>query len=353
MRTDLKGRLPDATAIGGLIGIGVVLPFVVAAIGGALLVPHHDDFAYRRPAQTLYETGFLQLTGWSVMTLVGQLAFTLPFEVVLGRSDAGVVAAAAVLGVILIVASYSVARRVLSVAGATFSILVLLAVPGVLRNVAAFMTDIPAMAAEMLCLALAARVIAHPESPGRWRWLLASLAAGVWAFSIREFAIAAPVAVLISAAAGDPRRRIQPYVVAGVGVVGACVLVYAFSRSLPGAAAITVNLFAGWDRVVNWTSTLAFFLLPALLVHVAREAPPRPAFRAALATSRQRALVGAGVAIALATVLWADDIATAMSGPVSDVRVLIGTLFARVGEPSAQVINGTRTPLFPAIDTRG
>ena len=70
----------------GLVVLAVGIPVVLAALSGALLIPHNDDFGYRRVASTLYETGHLQFSGWTIMTLVGQIAFTMPFLVVLQGS---------------------------------------------------------------------------------------------------------------------------------------------------------------------------------------------------------------------------------------------------------------------------
>jgi hypothetical protein len=65
------------------------------------------------------------------------------------------------------VASFLLARRILPVAGATLAVLTLLAVPGVLRYTTTVMTDIPALAVEMLCLAIdgGERPARHREGP--------------------------------------------------------------------------------------------------------------------------------------------------------------------------------------------
>ena len=205
--------------------------------------PDNDDFGYRRVATTLFEEGRIQFTGWTVMTLLGQILFTLPFLWVLGGSPwAFAVSSAALVG-IGIVASYDLARRLLTPPRATFAVLTVLLIPGVLRNTTTFMTDLPAFAGEMLCLGLGAAAIGRTEDQHRWRWLTASLVAGCWAFSIREFALAAPVAVLVVAFMSDPSRRVGRYAVAAVAVLGACGASFLVIGAMPGQQDTTVPLF--------------------------------------------------------------------------------------------------------------
>ena len=71
----------DAWIVLGLIILAVGVPAVAGIASGAISVPRNDDFAYRRAAITLYETGRLELTGWAVMMLVGQLLATVPLAV--------------------------------------------------------------------------------------------------------------------------------------------------------------------------------------------------------------------------------------------------------------------------------
>ena len=267
----MPSRSRDAWLVAALLVVGVAVPAVVALAGGALLIPHNDDFAYRRAAQSWFETGEIRLTGWSVMTLVGQLAFTLPFQWLLGGSPWAFAAAGLALASIGLAAGYALARRLLAPAEAAFAVLLLVVTPGFLRNVPTFMTDIPALSAELLCLALGGVAVARTAEAGRWRWLAASLVAGAWAFSIREFAIAAPAAVLVAAFAGDARRRWGPYLLAGATLAIGCAVIYVTARSLPGSASTRLVPGVALDRVVDGVATLAFFVLPAMLVWVGRQ----------------------------------------------------------------------------------
>ena len=53
-------------------------------VAGAILLPHNDDFGFRRIALTLAQTGRLDLIGWPNMTIVGQILFAVPFLVAVG-----------------------------------------------------------------------------------------------------------------------------------------------------------------------------------------------------------------------------------------------------------------------------
>ena len=101
----------DAWIVLGLISWLLASRRSPALASGAISAPRNDDFAYRRAAITLYETGRLVLTGWAVMTLVGQLVATLPFLWVSGGSAWAFAATGAIFAVAGIVASYSLARR--------------------------------------------------------------------------------------------------------------------------------------------------------------------------------------------------------------------------------------------------
>ena len=103
--------------------LAVGVPAVAGIASGAISAPRNDDFAYRRAAITLYETGRLVLTGWAVMTLVGQLVATLPFLWISGGSAWAFAATGAIFAVAGIAASYSLARRRLSPGWAGFAVL--------------------------------------------------------------------------------------------------------------------------------------------------------------------------------------------------------------------------------------
>jgi hypothetical protein len=268
-----RGR--DLWIVFGLIALAVGLPAVVGIASGAISVPHNDDFAYRRPALVLYETGRLELTGWAVMTLVGQLAATMPLLWLTGGSQWAFGATTAIFAVVAIVASYALARRLLAPTFAGFAVLLTVLVPGFMVYTTAYMTEIPTFAMEMSCLAIGAAALHRSPQDGRWRWLVASLAVGCYAFSIREYAIAAPIAVLVAAVTSDRQGRRGPYLVALGVVLAVCATTYVLTSELPGQGGVGLNAPTPGTtrRVLDSVGLLAFALAPALLIAAARWAP--------------------------------------------------------------------------------
>ena len=99
----------------------MILPAALAWVAGSILLPHNDDFGYRRVVQTLYQTGRLELVGWSNMTLIGQVFFALPFMWLLQGSPWAFAASTLILTAIGVIAGYDLARRVVSLAATTRS----------------------------------------------------------------------------------------------------------------------------------------------------------------------------------------------------------------------------------------
>jgi dolichyl-phosphate-mannose-protein mannosyltransferase len=262
-------RLPDALALTALLVLGVGLPLVLGVLSGAVLIPHNDDPSMRRVALGLFETGRLELNGWTSMTLVGQIAFVQPF---LWASDGGpwaFAAATITLAIVGIVASYHLVRRILSVPRATVAVLGVLLFPGFLLNTTSFMTDVPAWAGSIACLAVGAAALKRRGSD-LWRWLIAALAIGCFAFSIREFVIAAPVAVLVAAAAREAGSR-RPYWIAGAVVLAVCGAIYLFAHQLPGQHEAPPQLVSSATIVGlrRAFATLALVLSPVLVLAAA------------------------------------------------------------------------------------
>ncbi len=149
-------------------------------------------------------------------------------------------------------------------------VLLILAFPGFARSSATFMTDVPTYALMMLCLLLGTRWL---QDDGGRVGLIASLGAGLLAVSIREFALAAPIAILVAAwARNRPQERVW---LAGVSIVLAAGLVGVayLSASLSGhGAPATLNPRA-LIALAPAFATLAAVLLPATLLYVGRRLP--------------------------------------------------------------------------------
>jgi hypothetical protein len=259
---------PSVLALAALVGIGVGVPILIGALSGATFVPRNDDPAYRRVALDLFSNGRLELNGWNSMTLIGQIIFVQPFLWLAGAAEWAFTAATVVLAVVGIVAGYSLAHRILSVPQSLLAVLGVLVFPGFLLNTTSFMTDVPAWSAEVACLALGAAAL---DRSGRdqLRWLVASLVVGCFGFSIREFAIAAPVAVL-AVHAVSPLRRRPGYWIAGAAAIAVCAGIYLFEIHLPGRHGGIELELSGFSIIVlrEGISTLGLMLSPALVLAI-------------------------------------------------------------------------------------
>jgi len=322
----------DRWAVIGLVALGVGLPVVLGVLSGSILIPNNDDFNYRRVALGLYETGQIQLTGWTVMSLIGQLALIQPFLWVSSGATWAFGAMTAIVAVVGIGASYMLIRRVLPPFRSFIAVLVVLVFPGFLLNTTSFMTDVPAYAGEIVCIALGAAALQR-QGTARWRWLIASLAVGWFAFSIREFALAAPVAVLVSAAASATDRRSR-YLVAGVILLASCGAVYFVTSHLPGQGTAVLEPLSDTNvqRTLMGTTTLAFGLSPALVIGAVWWLP-----RVRLPET----VIGAVAGVVL---FWGSVLAVVSGSGIP--TQLVGNLLVQEGAPGSGALAGGRPILF-------
>jgi len=256
-------------ALAALLTIGVAIPVVLGTLSGAILIPHNDDPSMRRVAQGLFETGRLALNGWTSMTLVGQVALVQPFLWATSGGPWAFAAATATLAALGIGSSYLLARRLLSVRRAALAVLGVLVFPGFLLNTTSFMTDVPAWSASMICLALGATALDR-SGARRWAWLAAALIVGCFAFSIRDFAIAGPAAVLIAGLAAEPASR-RRYWLAAAAVLVVCAAIFVLSLELPGQFEPRLQGITPADvnGLAKGVATLALILSPAIVLAAA------------------------------------------------------------------------------------
>ena len=255
---------PWLVAVGG---VCVGLPVVVSALSGNLTIPHNDAWSMSRIAQTFATTGRIRLLGWNDMNLIGQVVMLGP----LGSSLVAQQLAVAVLSLLCLLCAYRLLAVSLSTKDAFLGTVLLGLMPGWASLSTSFETDVPALAATFATLLLGRRALMR-DSVG---WLTATVLVSLWAVSIREQAIVAPVAVLIY---GWLTRRSRPRLGARTlclaAVCAAPVLVgfevWRWGLPLGQNPTPTAGLLQFVGGLFAWGSrtyfTLALVLAPAVLV---------------------------------------------------------------------------------------
>ncbi|WP_034261499.1 glycosyltransferase family 39 protein [Actinospica robiniae] len=193
---------------------GVVLPLIVAVVTGGLSIPHNDGWAYSRIAAHFAHTGDVDLVGWNRSALIGQFALLGPLAAHVTAQQTFVV----VLALVGLVSVYDLLIRSLGPRNAGIATLMLALWPGFGLLDTSFITDVPALAATFLCLAVGRRALARDSL------VLFGLAiiAGFWGTTIRAQALAAPVALLLYAAlTRHSRARVR------LLAAGACAVAFA------------------------------------------------------------------------------------------------------------------------------
>jgi hypothetical protein len=275
--------------VAALAAVGLALPLWLSWHFGALGLPRNDDWSYLLTLFTFADHGVFTSYGWATINLLGQLVMSTPVVWVFGHSVTAVEVQVAVVGLIGLVVIWILARLVLSpLRAATVALLVALGPMWAALSVS-YLTDIPGMAVAMTCLLLGALSVRQ----GRVRpWLfVGAVAVGFVGFSIREYEIVAPLAVIAVAAwiALLTRRGRALVLLATAGLVVAAAVLYVWrtSAGLPGH-----NVGGPFSSVVPSSlhiaqTELRFTLLLGILVSPAVAlARPWVLLRAAVARAR-------------------------------------------------------------------
>ncbi len=305
----------DVVALAGLGLISVGIPLWMSAAAGGIGLPSNDDWVYMRGALSLFQTGAIDMPGHTAAT-IGQVLMVQPFLWVSGGAPWAFTSFGLAMGLILALSTYLLARRFLGTASAVLVAAVLLAYPGLVRQMATFMTDVPASALGTLCLLLG---VSWLQDAGGRLTLIASVAIGLVAVSIREFAVAAPAAILVAAWArnrANERALLSWATVSLIIGIGLILLVAdsSPSRGAASASEMPLSLYS-----VPAFMTLAAALLPAIAIAAGRRINE---FQA------RHLLVGGG--------LVATGMVAVPDGP------LLGNIWAPSGAVSDASLSGAR-----------
>ncbi len=321
-----RWTLADTSVLVGLIAAGVAVPAAIALWSHAFGIPRYDDWAYRRVLSEFVQTGHMSLVGWGAMTLVGQILWAAPFAAVLGAQAWVAGFSVAIASAIGIGCAYWLARSLVGRAWGVACTLLVLVAPGFLVNTSTFMTDVPAFSAGIACLALGAAAVRN-QGRARWALLAASMAVGCAGFSVREFDLAAPIAVLVALAFQD-RRNSRAYSIIGACVVALCVVVYLWTWQLAGAQHEALALPTGpaLRALAGGYFALALFVSPFLPAAVRRTGPARS----------RRGLVAAMVILVIGAMLL-----------ISGHSIFSGNYLTQQGMSGTATLRGFRPVLFP------
>lgn len=259
--------MPAWLVVAVLAVLGGVLPLAIAARFGALSIPRNDAWSYVLATYRLADHGRLYGNGFVGKALVGQLFGSVPTVWIFGHSITALHVEVALIGVVGLLAVHDLARHFVPPRTALFVAAATAALPLWLCLSATFMTDVPMCSLALVSLALGARAVRADDL--RVGWFIGSLAVGVVAVSVREYALVAPVAVCLGAlwaATGWERRRRAAALIGLAGVIVATVVVMAWVRSLPGWAMNSPALPTTSDLTKGWHFTTRSGVLVGLLV---------------------------------------------------------------------------------------
>ena len=256
----------DLVALAALTTTGVGVLLWLSAAAGAIGVPSNDDWVYMRGANSLYRSGVVDMPGHTAAS-IGQVVLVQPLLWLSVGNPWAFTAFGLSMTALGVMAAYLLARRFVGTGSAVMVVMLMLAFPGFGREAASFMTDVPTCALALWCLLLGARWL---QGDGGRMTLAASLAIGLAAISVREFAIAAPAAILIAAWArhrvGQRPMLSVATVLFATGVVG----IFAAAASIPGRGALGGADPRQLPFLAPAFMTLAAVLLPAAVVAMGR-----------------------------------------------------------------------------------
>jgi hypothetical protein len=282
--------------------VGGALPVVLARHFGAWDIPRNDDWSYILSAFRLADGHGLNGNGWASMNLVGQLVPSVPVVWLFGHRIAALQVEVALIGVVGLLAVFDLAKSLLTERRALFLAVMVAVGPLWASLTVSYMTDVPAFALAMVCLALGVRAV-RPEGL-RGVLFTTAVLVGFLAFSVREYGVIAPIAVILGAlwsSPGSGRRRLTGLVVALLGLLLIATAFLAWRRGLPGFTSLTPrrpnvrSVKAGLHAGAQSAVLVGLLVSPAVLL-----AGPTRLFRTAFSRApRTSAAVGISTCVAL------------------------------------------------------
>ena len=321
--------------------VSVVVPVALARAGGALGIVRNDDWSYLLTLFHWVDDGRLDFNNWVSMTLLAQLVFAAPIVVFFGHAITLIQIQTALFGfaglLLVVWMTEKVTRRFWV---GVFVAVMVAAGPMWGALAVSFMTDVPTFAFTMLTCALGIRAFARERVS--LPFLGASLAAGLVAFTIRQYAAVPLVAVTLIAALqlGRERERARIRVFIGmlVAVVIAAAAFWAYWRTIPHPKLFSPEMPSGHSlRATLYKGAGLVRLVGLLVVPAIVLAGPLRIVRRSWAVAKDTTVfVSLGTVAVLAY--------TGFSGPNI---AYAGNYVIPDGILGQGVIHGNRPPLFP------
>jgi hypothetical protein len=267
--------IPDRreSGVAGFAALAISCAYAtIAWAHGAIGVARNDDWSYYHVTFRLANHGVFRLDGWVETLFVGQAFLAWPVVKVFGPTIAPLQIAVAVLAAAALWAAYLVIRSFLSRGWSALAVGCLAVGPIYGTLSVSFMTDVPAFALQVLALLAGMRALRRGTSS--LRWFVVALGFGLAAFSIREYAVAAGLAVcvvvLTDARSVDRRRALR---LGGVVIawVAALLAVFTWRRGMantvnPGLDLSMAGIGSSVGTAYQAALTLAVFVAPVALV---------------------------------------------------------------------------------------
>lgn len=224
-----------AIVAAAVIAAVVLAAILVSGLTGSLGIPHNDAWSYGKTALAFAGTGQMHLQGWGQMFLLGQIVTTVPFLLVFGSHESTLQIYGAAAATLTLACTYLLARRCTTRWRAVALVVIVSLFSGFGLLTASYMTDLPSAGAALLCLVLGARAVRHRDLA----WLSAAFVAGLWALTIREQMLAAPMAVGFCAVIALGVTRMFRVIAAALtaATVGICAAGEHFRHMMPWADA--------------------------------------------------------------------------------------------------------------------
>ncbi len=262
---DGKGFLVAAAAL-------VAVAVTASLTTGSWWIPHNDDWAFTRIAERFARTGDTSLIGWNNTSVVGQVFALGPLGTSALARHLFVLAGAA----LFVGCCHWAVRERHGSWWAGFAVLTVVLSGPFLLLATSFMTDLPAAGLMLLSFVVGRQSVRR----GSVALLAASLVAGLWAATVRDTAIVAPIAVLAGHTWTRLRAgRVPPAGLSGpvlatawTALAGTFLLFELWRRSLPWGMnpEVKADLAAGGLQVVALFFTVSMLVLPAVLVQLPR-----------------------------------------------------------------------------------